>query len=280
MAYLSVSYLFLIWWRDRRDPIKYAVVFLFVYAQGMAVYYFWSGLANHFWPVLPYVGLHVLAMLRAMGRFPRLAKLESGLVASVVTALGLMTVLTVPTFIRDRAVYRKVFEQQQTYRWSFDRAQVVSTIDPAPIAASIAQLERYSTSSDRGVCILSSLDNLLPFLARRHSVLPHFDLQWALLTQGERERFAGVLAAARPAFLFVGHEVEGDEPDPWESPWCGLGPDPERQSQRERIQEIRGLFDRVAVDYEMIERGPLLSVYRRRDVVAASPGQAAPPPRP
>ena len=47
--------------------------------------------------------------------------------------------------------------------------------------------------------LVSTLDGLLPFLAGRHSVFPHFDLQWSLVTE-EDVREAAVSAGAATRF--------------------------------------------------------------------------------
>ncbi len=263
LAYLAGSYVFLLRVRGLRDPAKYAVVYLFVYAQGFFVYFYWSGLENHFWPVLPYVGLHLLLMLRTLAGTPGHARWEQPVLAAVILGVVVVGKVGVDGFVRERNTVGKVFARWETHVWPFPRARVISTADPAPIAASLAQVERYSGPAERGICILSVFDNLIPFLAGRHSIFPHFDLQWALLTEEERRRAVEVVAGARPRYLFVGREVEGDVADPWDA--CGNGMDPERESARGRVDELRRVLDAVSADYERVETGPLLSVYRRRD---------------
>lgn len=269
LAYLTAGYGFLLWARDRRDPLKYAAVFLFVYAQGLLVYFFWSGLENHFWPVLPYVGLHVLLMLSVVARAGALRGAERWVIAGVLAGVFLVGRIGIGFWIHNRAEVRRAFEVHQTWAWPFERAAVVSTADPAPLAASVAQLERWAPGPDRGVAILSVFDDLVPFLARRHSVLPHFELQWALLTEADRAHAVEVLERARPPVLFVGHELETDPAAPEYAP-CAQFARAERQSQAGRLREMRRVFLAVAGDYQLAESGPLLSVYQRRDLTAAA----------
>lgn len=262
IAWLAASYLFLLWSRERRDPAKYAVVYLFVYAQGFFVYFYWSGLENHFWPVLPYMGLHALLMLRALAGSGPWARWERPILAAAIVAIAVVGKVGVDDFVSQRNAVKRLFARWETHDWPFARARVIATADPAPIAESLAQIERYAGPDERGVSILSVFDNLLPFLAGRHSIFHHFDLQWALVTEEERARAIDVLGSARPRYLFVGREVEGDVTDPWEG--CGNGMDAERAAARGRIEEIRRVLDAVSADYERIDTGPLLSVYRLR----------------
>jgi hypothetical protein len=265
LGYLAASYLFLLSVRARRDPAKYAAVYLFVYAQGFLVYFYWSGLESHFWPALPYVGLHVLLMVATLARArPGVAaRWEPAVLVAALLGVALLVKTGSDGFVRERNHISRLFRRWETHRWPFARARVVSTADPAPLAASLAQIERWVGPADRGVAILSVFDGLVPFLAGRHSIFPHFDLQWGLLTDADRERAAEILARARPPVVFVGREVEGDVVDPWER--CGNGMDPERESAKGRVRELRRVFDAVSADYERVDAGPLLSVYRRRD---------------
>lgn len=268
LAYLAGSYLFLLWARERRDPVKYAVVYLFVYAQGFLLYFYWSGLNNHFWPALPYVGLHLLLMLRVLGESGRLGHWEPRLLLAALAGIALLLKTGIDGFVKERFLFRKPFARG-SHAWTFPRATVVSTGDPAPIAESLAQIERYSSPGDRRVAIVSVFDNLLPFLAGRHSVFSHFDLQWALITAEERARAVEALRSARPAYVFVGREVEGDVADPRDV-CCGVDTTDELESARGRIGEMARVFAAVADDYERIETGPLLSVYRRKDAASST----------
>jgi hypothetical protein len=261
LAWLAASYLFLAWARRRCDPEKYVLVYVFVYAQGFLAYYYWSGLASHFWPALPYVGLHVLLMLRGLSAAPRAARWEPRLLAVVLVVLAVLIDAGVGGFVAQRNAVKRVFSDFEAHRWPFVRAAVLATGDPRPVAASLAQIERYSPD-ERGVAVISVFDGLLPFLAARHSVFPHFELQWSLVTEEDRARAVEALARARPRHLFVGREVEGESPLP--TGGCRGAMAPEVESARGRIDELRRVLDAVASDYERVETGPLLSVYRRR----------------
>ncbi|HEX9050205.1 MAG TPA: hypothetical protein VF841_06685 [Anaeromyxobacter sp.] len=272
LGYLAGSYLFLLWARDARDPSKYAVVYLFVYVQGFLVYAYWSGLGNHFWPALPYLGLHLLLMLRMLARAPWAARSEPAALAAILLVAGVAVWNGAESFAGERAAVDEVFSRWENHAWTFPRARVVATADPAPIAATLAQLGRYSSADDRALPIISVLDNLIPFLAGRHSIFPHFDSQWALLDERERRRWIETAAAARPRYLFVGREVEA-EPPPREELVCGERARGEAQAAQGRIDGLRQVFEALSGRYERVETGPLLSVYRRSDRADDAPGR-------
>jgi hypothetical protein len=265
IAYLAASYLFLLHLRQRRDPLKYLTIFLFTYAQGFLTYYYWSGLDSHFWPTLPFIGLHLLLMLHLAARSGSLGGREPWILAAGMIGMAVLIDAGSSHHANRRRAYRVAFERQVTHEWTFPRASVIATGDPAPIASSIALIARYSDEREKGICILSAFNNLLPFLADRYSILPSFELQWSLTDTSARRLVVAAIEKARPPHVFVGHEVEQsplleDEPaasDPFATEW---------RSNRARMLEIWRVFDAVRGDYERIESGDLLTVYRRRDL--------------
>lgn len=263
IGFLAASYLLLLGARDRRDPMKYAFVFLFVYAQGLLVYGFWSGLRSHFWPALPYAGLQLLLVLRWYGRIPAGARAELRVLLSIAFGTAILLSGAIRQFDGQKGRIRRVFAMQQTHVWPFPGARVVSTADPSPIAASLALIEKYSSGEPRSICMLSVFNNLLPFLADRYSIFSNFELQWSLITEAERRRVIDAISAARPGVVFVGREVEQGVADPCHTP-IPPGLEPERRASDGRVREMARVFDAIAADYEKVESGPLLSAYRRR----------------
>lgn len=263
LAYLAGSYLFLRRLRDDRDPLKYLTVFLFTYAQGYLTYFYWSGLVSHFWPTLPFVGLHLLLMLHVAARSGMLGRREPWILAAAMACLAVLVDTGVSHHSNRKRAYRVAFQRQVTHEWTFPRATLVSTADPAPIASSLALIERFTDAREKGICILSAFNNLLPFLADRYSILPSFELQWALSDVGARREAVAAIERARPPYLFVGHEVElspsleGDPGEPFSGEW---------RSNRGRMLEIWRVFEAVRDGYEKVESGDLLTVYRRRDL--------------
>jgi hypothetical protein len=171
---------------------------------------------------------------------------------------------TVDQFTTQKYAHKRVFRSHQTYAWDFPRARVVATADPAPLIASLDQIERHATGPGRGICILSVFNNLVPFLGGRYSILPDFELQWALTTEAELQRTIERVARARPAVLFVGREVEASDLKSEKAAPGASELQAEQAAARGRVQAMARVFAAVAADYQRVETGPLLSVYRRR----------------
>ncbi|OGU11158.1 MAG: hypothetical protein A2075_19845 [Geobacteraceae bacterium GWC2_58_44] len=274
VLYLVVSFQFLFLIRKQTHPLKYAFVFAFVYSLGLLTYFYWSGLSNHLGPVLPFVGVELLLMLRlAKELLPSSGKGRSVLAAGMVLAAASLAYSygsTIKYFYRDKKVYDANFTQHAVYQWEFERARIVTTINPEPLRESISLIHKYSPRKGDGIYLLSSYDKLLPFLADRYSLMPFFEMQWYLFTPKERAQAVSRLTSSKPEYLFVENDIAEVVADPWELYFDDLSINNERRSNQQRRLELAKVFAAVEDAYEKVDQGPLLSVYRRKSLQGAS----------
>jgi len=280
IANAALSYAFLLWKRKDANHFKYVFVFLFLYFQALLVYYFWNGASNHFWPIFPIMGLQILAMAKMLERSPLLNhKWVKVVCSSVILAISI-TLLTssLKTYYKQKKIYTKIFATHKVYSWDFERAKIRSTLNPAPLNDSVTLLQRYSGSGgkDKGVMIISVFDNILPLLAERYSLMPFFEMQWFLISKKEVDASVLRIKQLKPEYIFVGHEVESEQIyDPWSRIFDDSFAEAERTSSRGRLAELKNIFKAVSPDYIPIEKGPLLTVYKRVNQSYASPIRAA-----
>ena len=97
--------------------------------------------------------------------------------------------------------------------------------------------------------------------------MPFFDLAWFQLTRKEVDRSIEVIRNDKPEYLFVDTDI--DRPLNTEI-IRATAPSPFGEMRTESVQrvgrilEIRKVFNEVRKDYEVVESGILLSVYRRK----------------
>jgi hypothetical protein len=197
---------------------------------------------------------------------PPSGKGRSALNAAVTLAtVGLLCAYgsAISGFYRSKELYDENFRQHAVYQWQFERARVVSTINPEPLRESISLIHKYSPRRNGGIYLLATYDKLLPFLAERYSLMPFFEMQWYLFSAKESADAVSRLTSARPEYLFVGNDLSGADADPWATLYDGTGINMERRSNFERRLELAKIFAAVADGYEKVEQGTLLSVYRR-----------------
>lgn len=277
IVYLAVSYHFLFWIRKQTHYLKYAFIFIFIYSQGLLAYFYWSGYNNHLMPIMPYVGLELLLMLYISKEL--IIKTGGGRIF-LNTGIVLGTIMLVFTysdaisgFYKSKRIHIRNFNQHRIYHWDFDRAKIATTINPEPFRESIAQVQKYAPRENSGIYLLSVYDNILPFLAKRYSLMPFFEMQWFVFSSKERAEAISRLKSQKPEYLFVENGIDKEHPDPWASYFNSPGANCERKSNQERRLELGKIFTAVEDDYEKIEEGVLLSVYRRKSLHVASAGQ-------
>jgi hypothetical protein len=270
VLYLVIGFYFLFLVRKQTHHLKYAFVFAFIYSLGMLTYFFWSGLTNHLAPVLPFGGVALLLMLRlgkellpAAGR--PAACLSVGLVL-VALALSAAYDSSLKEFYRGKRVYDANFRKHAVHRWDLERARIVTTMDPKPWRESISLIHKYSPAENSGIYLLSTYDKFLPFLAKRHSLMPFFEMQWYPFSARESAEAVRRIESGRPEYLFVGRDLAQADDDPWDIYYDDKSVQRERRSNKERRLEVARVFAAVEKGYQKVEEGPLITVYRRRAV--------------
>lgn len=270
IIYMAVSYLFFARFKESRIYLKYLYLFLCFYSQGLFVYFYWSGLVNHLPMVLPFILLQLftgLYMIEDEAR-ARGTALSAGFLRFKKNAFFLVLAclpLAATRFYRGylgEAVYAENFANHRTYAWDFDRAGLISTINPRPLKDSISLINRYS-GPEKGIFILSQYDNLIPLLAGKYSLFPFFELPWYLVTAEATSGAAGLLAREKPEYIFVDNVIPEEKPDLWTLSYSrDIILTNENSARLGRLMELRKIFLFAAPDYTLVEKGPLLSVYR------------------
>jgi hypothetical protein len=267
VAYLVASYGFLYSLKSERYPLKYVYLLVFLYSQGLLLYYYWSGLTNHLPMALPFIGLQFFLMLYITGKRLKnpLITLTTG--GAVAAALVLCCVASYG-FFKERRSFDSHFRSHHLYTWDFDRANVLTTMDPAPFAEAIGLIQRYGSHHESGIYIISKYDNLLPFLSHRYSMMPTFELGYYLISERQFFESARILQHGRPVWLFVDSDLmsyaSGRSNDLWGKLFPAGSQAVERDSRVGRYLQLQRLFTGVMGDYEEVEHGRLISVYRRK----------------
>ncbi len=268
IVYLVVSYHFLFLIRKQTHYLKNAFIFMFIYSQGLLAYFYWSGLISHLFPLLPFIGLELILMLfitRELVVKTRKAHTALNIGMMIITVLlVLSSIYAIAEFYKSKKVHTRNYEQHRVYHWNFDRAKIVTTINPKPFQESIALIQKYSPLENSGIYILSVYDNVLPFLAKRYSLMPFFEMQSFVFTSKERTEAINRLMSQKPEYLFVENEIDVKQPDLWEPYFNYPNINKERKSNQERRLELGKIFTAVEEDYEKIEEGVLLSVYKSK----------------
>lgn len=249
-----------------------------VYVAASGIYLLWYPRPHHLVPVIPVIGLALVAAYRVYVRrpwvhVPHVGPVTVVLVSLVVGALGVLRIAEV-------VGEQKIFRSHVNYRWDFPYGHVVSTGDPQLLDSAIRLLRKYEPGA--AVNILSPWEVvLLPFAGKAKSG-PFLVTYDSLLSKKEvQEVVRGFLSSDSPN-LFVDTKItEGDYE------WA-LAKGSHLETDRgyasyARIRAhtwLRPVFEMVRPCYELVERGEIISVYRRKASVstraASSPAWSSP----
>lgn len=281
LLYISASYIFFALFKDARTHLKYLCAFVFLYAQGLFVYFYWSGLMHHLPMVTPFIGLQLFLTLFLMENEARTGTgvLPKSFLRFKKAAL-ILVMLYVPICAGQfymgpfsKKAFMENFTSHKLYYWGFNRAGLISTIDPRPLKESLSLIARYSGESENGIYILSRYDNLIPFLAGKYSRFPVFEMAWYLFKTDTGSKVAAGLEQEKPEYIFVDSDMADQKPDLFALAY-GRGDSllrDENESRVGRLMELKKLFRAISPHYALVEKGPLLSVYG----LAKSSGQSS-----
>jgi|GEM_PF-1968086 len=272
VIYFVGSYAFMVLLKGRRFDMKYIYLCSALYAQGLFVYYYWSGLPNHLPMVMPFLSLQFFIMLYILAfRSPRPVLSRAAQLLTPVAVFGMLFFCAWTwwkIFSAQEAVFYANFRQHRTFQWDFDRARVVATVNPQPFQNAVSLIQKYSKGPEKGIYIISKYDGLVPFLADRYSAMPHFELSYSLFSEKQVIEAVKLIETNRPTYLFVDSDLIRFAPplssDPWSKLYVSTFDQRERMSRFGRNTALHTLFSRVVDGYEKREDNGLITVFERR----------------
>ncbi|TRZ97502.1 MAG: hypothetical protein D4R81_12390 [Nitrospiraceae bacterium] len=244
---------------------KYLVLFLLFYSQALLLYGIW-GNDKHMLNISSVLVLGGAVFLKLLIDQSRLKRYEQVLVgALIVGALGFVYVPGLFAYYTTKSEYEKVFATHRTYEWNLERAQFRSTMDPKYFVDSVSLIQQYA-NSENGIYIISKYDNVLPFLAKRYSAMPFFDVPWMLLTENEVRLCVESIKTKKPPYLFVDTDIERNLNGEIVSARIPLVSDPGGESllRVQRLSLLKEVFAAVKDDYGLEMSSGLLTVYKRK----------------
>lgn len=276
ILYLVMSYAFTFLLRESRSDLKYVFVCLFCYCQAILLYFYWSGIINHLYPILPFFSLQLFLMLRiARETFSRTASVWAERIQRIVVIaimiFMIMIALAAYPFYKQKNAFYNSFTEHKCYTWTFDKASLITTIPTETIQESVFLIRKYSNAEKPEVFILSKYDNLIPFLAHRYSAAPFFDVSSYLFSKKEFNLTVETIKKSKPKYLFVDTNIDQSQDllpvlHKYKSllPQYSLSNGQESIARMGRYEALRAIFDEFRINYEKIEHGSLISVYKRK----------------
>lgn len=241
-------------------------VFLFAafYSQLLYFYFVWGGGHAHFFTL---ISLYMLPYLLLLDLVDWRATLwRRGVAGCGLVVVLLATIVNGCVFIQDYWHAEQAFKNHVTYRWDLQRARgMLTKIDPELFADSVEKIQHHATGNQ--IAMLSKYDSMLSILASKYTSLPFFELRSMIVTKEEYRRVREQLASSE--LLFVDNDIDRDfDAEMNRMTVWNIEPSlfvEHREQRIPKLKVLRNLYRDVVKDnYELIDRGRLVSVYRRK----------------
>lgn len=268
-VFFSVGYiLFLKILRDRLLANYGYLLFLIIYTQELILYVVWHYDINGFKSRAFIYVLTVALLLFPFRKLLTLSRWKHYIILALSLVIATVYIRSIAHVHKSKRDYEKIFDHHVTYQWTMDRAHILSTMNPVYFQNGVDLIQKYG-QGDNGIYIVSEYDNFLPFLAHKYSLMPFFDLKWYLLTPKELHKSITILQTKKPKYLFVDTGIDRDlTPEIIDSDLPEIGYLHQESIWRaQRLRLLNDVFQDVANDYTLVEKGYLISVYQRKDVL-------------
>jgi hypothetical protein len=154
--------------------------------------------------------------------------------------------------------YMQIFQTHKTYKWDMPKTGFFSTIDPTPFRNSVALIQKYEPSNK--IYMISKYDNLLAILSQRYSGFPFFELRSTIITHDDYNMIKNIINS-KANILFVDNDIEKDFTQELNS----TKNQEDIQQRIPKLKVLKNLYIDVKNNYTLIEKGELISVYKRKE---------------
>ncbi|MBP1763024.1 MAG: hypothetical protein H6Q65_82 [Firmicutes bacterium] len=258
--------------KKSNDAERYIALLLLIYAQGMFIYYLWTGQKPHLFGIGSIIALLIVLFIKlAIENLDVFQKYNKSIIAGLLFLAFITYIPAVSHYYHSKREFEQVFTTHVNYEWTFDSMHVVSTANPKYFYDAVNKIHKYSPNNN--ICLISKYDTILPLLSNRYNDLPFLDVSKFLITNKEMQMCIDTIKRKKPIYIFVDSDIErnlNQDIVSVEAPIIARQSRDYRYVHRQsvsRVQELnllKELFVQIKPDYEIIDKGYLISVYKRK----------------
>ena len=265
---ISLIYLLLAYHWKKHLPKVYVLLLLVFYSQGVLLYFLRSAASVHLYAMLPVFALTVLLALQLF--FETIysnSRKKQRLASWVIVVFSFIFFLgNLYPFEHSRKETIGRLQDRQSYYWTLPNTFFETTMPQAPFAEAANLINKYV--SGPAIYLISQYDNILPIVSDKYNKMPFVDMQWYLFTPKEFNLAVDTIKKDKPEYLFVDADIQRNfflDIIRKETPVIGYLYE-ESIWRAERLTQMQNIFKEIQNDYEPIESGELITVYKRKTV--------------
>jgi hypothetical protein len=257
-----LQWLFLVIFYERlKEKYLHSYIFLIMYTQFLYTYFIWHGAVNN---IVMYSYIFILPLMIIYNLFK--FKFKNILLVIFIFLLTIIYINTLTKFINDKNNYDNVFRTHKLYKWEHPRAGgIISTYSFDNFKNSIELIKKHSSSNE--ILMISKYDNILGILSEKYSAFPFFELRSTIVTKDEYESIKKQILNESD-LLFVDNDIERDfDEEIKELNFFQLEEYWRNENSRQRVLKLKvlkKLYQEVKNNFILVEKGILISVYRKK----------------
>jgi len=263
VVFLQWLILLALYKKIEKSEYLYPYIFTILYTQFLYTYFIWHGSVDN---IVMYSYIFALPFMNIYNLFNFKYKKYFSLI--IISFLLLIYAKTLHSFIEQKKDYDEVFKTHKLYKWNFPRAGgIITTYSFDDFSNSIKLIKKYSSKDE--IYMISKYDNILAILSKKYTGFPFFELRSSIVTKHDFENIKNQINN-KARVLFVDNDIERNyKQEMAKMSFFDLEPFWRNESLKQRIPKLKvlkNLWNDVKNHYELVEKGKLISVYRRKKV--------------
>lgn len=270
LVVFALTYVFLCW--QRATVLQKAFsLFLLLYCQQMLTFDVIEGVYEVVMPTVAITSIYFLAQFVKASKLSRFQTLIFVVIASW-TACN-YAYPAIMTHFQGRAGYFRNINNHVVYKWNFPELDIQTDAEPQLVEESVELINKYCPSGM--ISMVSKYDVILLPASGKVSTLPYSDLRTYLFAESEYQSILQQYQRVKPMYFFVDTEIT-TSPAITVIRYARLSNILVKATGFEALrtvgsacslEKMNDLWNDLAKDYEKVESGRLISVYRRKNGV-------------
>lgn len=246
-------------------------LFLFLYFQGMMVYFIWYTEPGHFFSAcwIPFVLMCILFLKNLSGEDAKKSLFKKNIFL-VSCCIAFIYLPSLYAYEKSNKAYNDIFLTHYVYHWNFPLASFDTTMNPAPFENGIKLINRYNPGSS--IYMISRYDNFLPFLSGKYLAFPYPQLDVSIVSHKEFNRIINIININKPKYIFVDTDIESNHFSDIVNPNSELGLKMGKNSfdlsagRMLDLMNLKNIFNAIEGSYHRVATSSLISVYERNNL--------------
>lgn len=269
MVVFAIYILMFLHMRGSNSPLAYPFLATAFYSQTILCFYVWCGLSNHFDILFSRLALPPFFYFVFLLKEKIDSELKKNIIYCLAAAVLIVIINTQYNHYKNSVKqFNDTFKHHQVYFWDKFGTNINSTMNPDFFEPAVILINKYLPDR-KDLYMISQYDFLLTYLAKKYSGMPHFDITGNIVSAQDIEQAVDRLRQDKPEYIFVDSDIN----TPYELSilWSDWGPQVYAEGRWHilALNSIRTIYKAVLNDYDLVDRGQLISVYQLKEKSAA-----------